>query len=439
MATIATAHAPSVALPLRFIGVALLALALAVAWFVAEPSLFTGYHYGPHAVAVAHLLLLGFGASVLMGVVYQLAPVALEARLHSERLARVQFWFHLAGIAGMVWMFRKWDIKQAGHFGAIFGVGVVLFVWNLVRTLARVPRWNVVAFGMASAVGWLLVTMVAGLFLATAKCWPWITPFEPYAQMHAHAHLGGLGVFVLLTVCVSYRLVPMFAVSEMQSHRRAGWSIALLDIAVAGLAVTILCRSAWKLAFALVAIAGLALFGIELAAILRARKRRTLDWGLRFYLTGASLLAPVSVLAIVLCWPGLPETRVTAQLENAYAILVIFGVLMLAMLGMLYKILPFLVWFHRYSGDIGRGRVPSLLEMVSPRLQAIGYALHLPGVLIAAAASVLGHTRCATVAASLIAASVLLFVVNAALIASHLLRRPTAEPPVSIRPAAIAA
>lgn len=434
MATIATAHAPNIFLPLRFVAVALLALAAAAAWLVIEPTLITDYHYGPHAVALTHLLLLGFAASVVMGVVYQLAPVALEARLHRERLARVQFCFHVIGVAGMVWMFRKWDVRQVGHFGSVFAIGVILFVFNIVRTLLRVPRWNVVAFGIASAVGWLLVTMLAGLFLACAKCWPWITPFEPLAEMHAHAHLGGLGIFVMLTVAVAYRLVPMFAVSEIQNHRRAVWSIALLDIGVAGLAATILIRSPWKLAFAFVSIAGLALFALELVAILRARKRRTLDWGLRYFLTGAGFLAPLSLLAIVLCWPGLPATRITAQFENAYAIFAVLGVLAFAMLGMLYKILPFLVWFHRYSPEIGRGRVPTLAEMPSSRLQAIGYALHLPGVLIAAAASVLGHTRCATLAAVLIAASALIFAINAVLIGSHLLRRRVAEPPVAIRP-----
>lgn len=434
MATIATTHAPNVLLPLRFIAAGLLALAIAVTWLVAEPSLITSYHYGPQAVAFAHLVLLGFVGSVVMGVIYQLTPVALEARLHSERLASVQFWFHLAGVAGMVWMFKEWNMKQVGHFGSIFATGVVLFVWNIVRTLLRVPRWNVIAVGMSSAVGWLAVTSLAGLFVACVKCWPWLSPFAPLAQMHAHAHLGGLGVFVLLIVAVSYRLVPMFAVSTIRSERRATSSIILLNIGVAGLAVTILFGSPWKLAFAMTSIAALTLFAVELIAILRARKRTTLDWGLRYFLTGVALLAPLCALALVLCWPGLPTARLTTQLENAYAILAILGVLAFAILGMLFKILPFLIWFHRYADNVGRGRVPSLMEMVSPRLQAIGYAMHVPGVLIAAAASVLGHEHCARVAAVLMAGSVALFLINGGIIGSHLLRRRVEEPPISIRP-----
>jgi hypothetical protein len=434
-ATIATTHAPAVTVPLRFIAMSLLALAVAAGWLVSEPTLVTNYHYSPHAVAFAHLFLLGFAASAAMGIIYQLAPVAFEVPLHSQRLARLHFWCHFIGVIGMVWMFRKWDPKQVGHFGSVFGAGVILFVFNIARTFRHMPVGSLIARGITSAVGWLFVTMLVGLFLACAKCWPWITPFEPLAQMHAHAHLGVLGVFIVLTVSVAYRLVPMFTVSGIQNVRRAGWSLVLLNAGVAGLTATILLRSPWKLAFALLTVTGLAFFAVELSAILRARQRQALDWGVRYFLTGAILLAPLSFLAIVLCWPGLPVTHFTQQLENAYAIIALLGVLGFAITGMLYKILPFLIWFHRYSNDVGRTRVPALADMLSPRLQAVGYGMHLGGVLIAAAASVLGHTRCATVAGTLIAASVLLLGINAIYIVSHLLRRSGSAPIVPLHPA----
>ena len=36
--------------------------------------------------------------------------------------------------------------------------------------------------------------------------------------MHAHAHLGVVGVFILMIVTVSYKLVPMFTLGELQSE-----------------------------------------------------------------------------------------------------------------------------------------------------------------------------------------------------------------------------
>ena len=89
-----------------------------------------------------------------------------------------------------------------------------------------------------ASLGWLSLTILAGLYLAAAKRWSF-SPFAPIAQMHAHGHLGALGFFVMMIVAVSYKLVPMFALSEVRSARRAGWSLALLN---AGLAVTMQMR-----------------------------------------------------------------------------------------------------------------------------------------------------------------------------------------------------
>ena len=124
--------------------------------------------------------------------------------------------------------------------------------------------------------------------------------------MHAHAHLGGLGFFIMMIVGVSYKLVPMFALSEVQSTRRAGWSLALLNAGLAGLFVTILRSSPWKLVFAFVVLGGLAIYGWEMVAILRARKRRKLDWGLKYFLTAIALLVPVSALGVASPGRGLP-------------------------------------------------------------------------------------------------------------------------------------
>jgi metal-sulfur cluster biosynthetic enzyme len=38
--------------------------------------------------------------------------------------------------------------------------------------------------------------------------------FDQISAMHAHAHLGAVGVFVMLIVGISYKLVPMFTFSD---------------------------------------------------------------------------------------------------------------------------------------------------------------------------------------------------------------------------------
>jgi len=438
-----SANAPSVVLPLTFIITGLLALVAGVFWLMLEPALLAAYHYNQYVIAATHLFVLGCICSIVMGAMYQLVPVALETRLYSERLARWQFVLHLVGFVGMVWMFWCWDMKQVGHFGSVLALGVGLFVYNIARTLRRMPKWNVTASAVTAAITWISLTILVGLCLAAAKCTyesesvatrtgtvgaligglrsvaGFLAHFDPISAMHAHAHLGGVGCFTMLIVGVSYKLIPMFTLSELQSRRRASVSVALLNLGLAGSFVTILLRSPWKLAFALAAVAALAIYGWELAAILRARKRRTLDWGIKYFLTAIVLLQPLSVLAVVLSWPGLPLNEFTGQLENLYGFLGFVGVIVFAIIGMLYKIIPFLVWFGRYSRDIGRAKVPSLAELYSARLQRLGYWTFLAGLVATCGAIVLSSETGVRIGCAVIMLSVTTLALNVMKMLAH--------------------
>jgi hypothetical protein len=428
-------------LPLSFMLAGLAAIIFGVGWLVLRPSLVAAYHYNQYVVAVTHLFVLGGICSIVMGAMYQLVPVALETRLHNERLARWQFVFHVVGFTGMVWMFWTWNLKQVGHFGSVLAVGVGLFVYNLARTLRRVPKWNVTATAVTAALVWISLAVTAGLVIAIAKCanavafdppahlsgvmramlpvGNFMGRFDTISAMHAHAHLGSVGFFVTLIVGVSYKLIPMFTLSEVQSARRATWSVLLLNFGLAGSFVSILLHSPWKLAFALVMIAGLAVYAWELAAILRARKRRALDWGVKYFLTAVALFLPLSALAVVLSWPGLPANLFTGQLENVYGFLGLIGVVTLAVVGMLYKIVPFLVWFHCYSREIGRARVPLLAEMYSTGLQMAGYWAFLAGLAVACVAIAMSNAGGVRLGCGLLALSAATLAVNVAKILAH--------------------
>ena len=438
------ANAPWIVVPLQFVLTGLVALGLGIALVLARPDILATYHYNQYVIATTHVFVLGFIGSIVMGALYQLVPVALETRLYSERLAHVHYWLHLAGVAGMVWMFWKWDMKQVGHFGCVFGTGVALFVYNIGRTLVRVPKWNVIAGSVVSALGWLCAAILAGLMIAVGKCSyesaATLSPdtllgglihglrsaaglmarFDQFGAMHAHAHLGMVGVYVMLIVGISYKLIPMFALSDIQCPARARASIGLLNLGLAGSFVTILLRSPWKLLFAGVAIAGLVFYAVEMRAILRARKRRVLDWGLKYFLTAISLLGVISALAAVLSWPGLPLNEFTGQLENLYGYGAVLGVVTLAILGMLYKILPFLVWYGTYSRHIGARRVPSLADLYSPWIQAAQFAVYLVALVVAGGGIIGGSALWVRIGFGMLAVAFGLFAVNAAKMLSHL-------------------
>jgi hypothetical protein len=234
----------------------------------------------------------------------------------------------------------------------------------------------------------------------------------------------------MLIVGISYKLIPMFTLSEVQNKRRAASSVALLNVGLAGSFVTILARSPWKLAFALVIVAALAVYGCELRAILRARNRRVLDWGVKSFLTAVALLAPLSVLVVILSWPGLPLNEFTGRLENLYGFLGLIGVVSFAIIGMLYKIIPFLVWFASYSKHVGLAKVPSLADLYSERLQVVGYWTFMCGLAAASGGIVLTNETVVRSGCGLLTLSLCTLALNVCRVFAHFFR-PQLKPFVS--------
>jgi hypothetical protein len=439
--------APAVGLPLRFLGTGLLALAALPVLLWMRPEILATYHYNQYVIAATHLVVLGWVGSVVFGALYQLVPVVLETRLYSERLARWHFLCHLIGFAGMVWMFWEWNLKQVGHFGSVLALGAGLCIYNLVRTLARAPRRSWITFTVASALFWLAATLTVGLGIAAAKCTyesaarlspasplgalvhaleataTYLKRFDQIGLMHAHAHLGVVGAYVVLLIGVSYKLVPMFALSPTPHAGRAWGSLVLLNLAVPGSFFTILHRSDAKLFFTVLGVAGVALYGWELIRLLRRRRRPVLDLPLRYFLTGLAWLGGACGLALYLSWPGLALTPRVGQLENLYGLWGLLGALSFCLLGMLYKILPFLVWYRRYGPWIGRQPVPALHELYASGLLRAGFGLHGLALLGLSAATLLGHAASVRYGAVLLAAAVACHLINAGRMLGHL-RRP---------------
>jgi hypothetical protein len=419
--SLAGMQAAAVRLPLCFVLTGVLSLLVSAGVLLSQPDLLAMYHYTPHLIAITHLFVLGFICSIVMGAMYQLVPVTLETQIFSERLVKFQFAAHVIGFVGMVWAFWNFNLALVGVFGSVLTVGVGLFVFNLACTLAKVKRWNTIKFGITSALLWLSATVAVGLFVTASKFWTFFA-FQPLAAMHAHAHLGVVGVFVMMIVTVSYKLVPMFTLSELQSERRAWCSVAVINIGLVGIFITVLFQEPFKPLFALVTISGFLLYGWELFAILRARNRRVLDWGMKYFLTAIGLLIPLSILALALTWSGLPANAVTMQLESVYGLIGMFGLVGLAILGMLYKIVPFLVWFHSYSRHIGRAKVPALAEMYSVPLQIAGYWSFLAGLAVLCVATALSNEAGIRWGGGLLALSLAIFAVNLGKILSHFVR-----------------
>ncbi|HPA17260.1 MAG TPA: hypothetical protein PLU30_05900 [Verrucomicrobiae bacterium] len=421
-------QAPPTVIPLRFILFGVACILAASFWLILEPGTIAGPYYRPHTVALAHLVVLGCAMSVCLGAMYQLVPVALEVSLFSPRMASAHTAFHLLGVSAMVPAFFAWEMRGVALGGTLVFCGVLMFVHNMVRTLGKLARFDITAAFVTTTLGWMLATTGLGLTMVTAKFRP-LLPGDPMGWLQAHAHLGILGIFINLIIGISLKLVPMFTLAEWREGRRAWWLWGLVN---GGLAVLVISLPlGWNLGAGLAAVAiamGLSLHAIELVAILRIRRRAEIDWGLITFLGGVAMLLPTCALGIAAVRLGGGQLGQSFQL--AYPFAALFGVVVPSIVGMLYKILPFLVWHRVYGPRVGREPVPVFADMVSPILQSAAATLLLVGFLLLVA-GIFGTETAPVIGGAVVwLCGMLCFAGNVALVMRHWFvgaNRPTTE------------
>lgn len=422
-------------LPLAFMGLALAWLVAATLLLVANPGLLALVHVHPHVVALTHAWVLGFFVTVACGAVYQLAPVALGTTLASERYGWWHFALHAIGVPGMVYSFWIWDLRLLGHFGFAVALGVLLFsvnTWRTVRGSDR--RGSTVAWALSLAAGWILVTVLVGLLLAANRFWYFI-PLDPLQLLRAHAHLGLVGFFVTLLQGVGFQLVPMFTLGEVKSWRLANLGLAGSQAGLVLLVPGLAWHVGWLAMAGTVAIGGgLVCSAIGIGRALATRKKRALDPGLAAFLRGGIGVCVAPLVGLVLLIPGAPWGSAAGGFSAmTYALVGIAGGLLPCIAGMLCKIVPFLTWMRAYGPYVGRARTPAAGALTHPRIEQWALTLqHLAVVPLLVGAWTL-HEAWLRAGTVMLAAGVILFLVDMLGVLNHLRANPVPLAPAKAK------
>lgn len=362
-------------LPLAFMGLALAWLVAATGMLLVQPDLLSLPHVHPRVVALTHAWVLGFFVTVACGAIYQLAPVALGTTLVSERYGWWHLGLHAVGVPGMVWSFWVWDMTALGHFGTAVALGILLFSVNTWRTIRHSGRSGTVAWSLALAAGWLLLTVLLGLLLAANRFW-YFLPVDPIALLRAHAHLGLVGFFVTLLQGVGFQLVPMFTLGEVRDWRLANIGLALSQGGLLVLGPALIWHGEWIALLSATAItAGMLCSAVGLRRSLATRKKRALDPGTRAFLRGGVGVIAAGAVGMVLLVPGTPWGSAAGGFgAMTYALIAVAGGLLPCIAGMMCKIVPFLTWMRAYGPHVGRMPTPAAGALTQPRIERWGLA-----------------------------------------------------------------
>lgn len=407
----ATKNAPGVRLPLEFMVAGIFGfLALQALLLLHGGEIFRGAYLQPGVVATVHLATLGWGTMVVLGAYYQLVPVLLQVDLHSERLGHAAFWSYLTGSILLIGGFWAWAPPAMAGGGLLILAALLLFTVNMALTLRRIPRRNLQSVAMTTALCLLVLTVAIGLVMVFNFIYGFLpSPATNYLGLHLIAGIGGW--FTLTIIAVGYRLIPMFTLSHgyPENWQRPVAFLTTAGITTSATAVIFGTTGFRLLAAALPLAAGLLLFAADLVRIIKHRRRRRLELVTQFTVASASAMVLAVVLAAILLiapevFPASPAAAATAA-----AYLFVMGWVSLIIIGQLYKVVPFLIWLHRYADRAGKESVPLVSDLYSPELGKWSLRLILAGIFGTPLAVVAGLPELAMATQALALAGTILF------------------------------
>lgn len=356
---------PPISAPLRFfITAPLFAIGAGCLLLWAGPELFAS-RWTPAALALTHLVTVGFMMQVMLGAMQQLLPVMAGANIRRPLLVATVV--HAAITVGGILLVLAFLTSKPLLFGCavvFLGGGVGGFIAAALYALHGVPATSPIVRGLRLGLLGLSVTVSIGLLNAVSMGWSLGVPLEQLANMHLGWGFVAWGCAML--GAVGFVAVPMF----QQTPQYPGWfGRGFAVVAIAMVAVWSVAelggmgRGAATLAAGVVAVA--ASFAWMTLKVQRQGKRQKLD--------AVQLLWRVAMVSALLACALWLLTRVSdtvALWQNwplLFGALLLFGGFMSVILGMLYKIVPFLVWLHLQNLGHGRLMAPNVKKVLDER------------------------------------------------------------------------
>lgn len=338
-----------------------------------------------NTVAITHALVLGWVSTVMMGACYQLGPVVLGGEPRGLRAIRVHFVLHGAAVALFVWALAWFNVTWVGIAGSLLYASVVLFIVNVAKPLWRRARpWSIPRAYLVCSTVFLGSAATVGITFAGNLEHSWFP--TTFGLLAAHAHLGLVGWLGLTIMGVSYQLVPMFNVASRVKPRFAFPALFVTCGAVVLFAVVMAFDPGREVRLVLAALlmAGPILWAVDQVRLLAGRAKRKMDIHGHATVVSLGFLALTLVLAFGTAWgtPFETDTR-PASWPLAYAVAGIAGWGGTTIIANSYKIVPFLVWYHRYRPLMGREPVPVIRDIYSERLASAVLVLHSTATLVA--------------------------------------------------------
>lgn len=377
-------QSPPIAAPFRFFLTAPLFGVLAGILLTWQGPELLASRWTPGALALTHLITVGFMLQVMLGALVQILPVVAGANLPKPSL--VSAVVHLAMSFGALFLavaFLRFDPYWFGAATVFLGAGTTVFIAAAAQALLGVPSTSPTISGLKLSLVGLGVTVTLGVLMSLAISGSIELPLLQVADIHLGWGFVGWGLVLL--AAVAYVVVPMFQLTPDYS-RRFGRGFLVFALVV----VTLWSVVAWFWPGMAAELAGIPVIGVSVVFAVATLRLQTKSKRPRFDATqhlwrGAMLSTLVAAgvwgaamtISEVGEWPGWPLMM---------GVLVLFGGFMSVITGMLYKIVPFLIWLHLQNLGSGKMMAPNMKKIIDERAMTRQMGMHFLACLLLALA-----------------------------------------------------
>jgi hypothetical protein len=325
-------------------------------------------------IGIVHLLTLGFVTMVMMGAMQQMLPVIAGVRFRAPM--RNAWMIHIGMVAGTLlfvggFLFASISLLMTGvglllvtilFFAAVVGVGLrgVTSQSDSVRAFGFAVTSLVIAVGLGASAGLLY----GGL-----------GSYSGVASLHISWIV--FGWIVLLVIGVSFQVVPMFYVTEAYPAFCRRYGVGLIFGML--VAITTVSIGEWYAdwivpAAHLVIVLLVSGYGAITLRRLMKRKRAVKESTIYFWYTAMG-----SLMVGVVGWYAGSYILPHESLRLGASVLFGTGFVLSLINAMLYKIVPFLVWFH--LTNMGYFPVPTMRELIAEQWIRRHLSLHVISIL----------------------------------------------------------
>ena len=359
-------QAPPISAPVRFyITAPIFAILAGFLIFFSDSNILMN-RYALDSIIVTHTLTIGFLGFIMLGSLTQMLPVLAGAVIPKVSLvARIS---HMLLSFGTIFMLLglKFENTILDSFAILFLLsGFILIISVIIYGISTVKNFNATVKAMATSLVFATFTIIMGTFLLYTYVDSSLIEYR-HIVANIHSVWGVFGFAGILIIGVTFQVLPMFYVAPKFKQFCKKRVVVLISF---GLMIWFF-TSVYFEEYSLLGKAWIALFFWAFATTvwmkLSRRRRPVSDITVWYWRSASVFLTLGSFLWIF-------DESFKHEYIVMVAVLLGGGFILSIMIGMLYKIIPFLVWFHLNA--MGYMSIPTMNEMIDKRLAKIQFTL----------------------------------------------------------------